>query len=152
MRGKRYKTQASRYLPKAARKGKRLAPPPPYRSWLEADVAKDLEDRGVKFEYESKKLVYVEPAQVRTYTPDLVIGYLIVEVKGRWTAADRRKMGFVIEQNPDTKIHILFAKDNYISKNSRTKYSDWCEKRGITYAIGESIPEAWFKEAKNDKS
>jgi hypothetical protein len=89
----------------------------------------------------------VEPAKTRRYIPDLVInkGALYIEVKGRWTAHDRRKMGYVIEQNPHLDIRMLFAANNTISKNSRTRYSDWCDKRGIKYAIGTEVPKEWIE-------
>jgi hypothetical protein len=126
-----------------------VAPPEPYRSWLEADVAHDLEKKGVEFEYETLKIPFVEPAKVRTYIPDIKIKSLIVEVKGRWTAVDRRKMGYVIEQNPDKDIRMLFHKDNTISRNSRTRYSTWCKKRNIKYAIGDAVPDEWLEEVKD---
>jgi hypothetical protein len=145
---KRYGKQAKKYLPLEERRGKRLAPPPPYRSWLEADVAQDLKKRKIKFEYEAKTIIFVEPAKTRRYTPDLCIGELIVEIKGLWTAADRRKMSEVIEQHPDLDIRLLFEQDNLISKNSKTRYSAWCERRGIKYAIGKQVPEEWINEYK----
>lgn len=132
------------------RKGKRLQPPEPYRSWLEADVANGLTERKIDFEYETKKITYVEPLKVRTYTPDLILfdEELIIEVKGRWTAIDRRKMGEVLEQNPELNIKMLFHKDNTISRNSRTRYSDWCRKRQIDYHIGIDVPQEWIDDAK----
>jgi hypothetical protein len=30
-------------------------------------------------------------------------------------------------------------RDNKLSKSSKTRYSEWCEKSGIPYAVG------WFK-------
>lgn len=146
----RYKTQAKNYLTPEQRKGKQIGPPKPYRSWLEADVAQDLKKRKIKFGYETRSITYVEPSKVRTYTPDLDIGEdLIVEVKGRWTAQDRRKMGHVLEQNPDLDIRILFDKDNTISRNSKTRYSDWCKKRQIKFAIGNKVPQGWIDESSN---
>jgi len=132
------------------RKGRRLQPPEPYRSWLEADVANGLTERKIDFEYETKKITYVEPLKVRTYTPDLILfdEELIIEVKGRWTAIDRRKMGEVLEQNPELNIKMLFHKDNTISRNSRTRYSDWCRKRQIDYHIGIDVPQEWIDDAK----
>lgn len=112
-------------------------------------MAQDLKKRRIKFKYEEDKITFVEPAKVRTYIPDLSIGDgLIVEIKGRWTAQDRRKMGYVIEQNPDLDIRMLFDKDNTISNNSNTRYSDWCTKRNIKFAIGNTIPEEWINEYK----
>ena len=114
-------------------------------------MAHALKKAKVPFTYESEKIVYVEPAQTRTYTPDFPIGKhgdIIIEVKGRWTAQDRRKMSLVIEQNPHLDIRMLFARDNTISKNSRTKYSTWCKKRNIKYAVGTAVPDAWIEELK----
>lgn len=147
MRGRRLKVRAKTYLTPKERRGKGLKPPEPYRSWLEADIAHDLEVKGIPFSYEEDIIIFVEPAQTRKYIPDLKIGDMIIEVKGRWTAVDRKKMGLVLEQNPDKDIRMLFHKDNTISRNSRTRYSTWCKKRGITYAIGDRIPEEWIKEA-----
>ena len=144
---KRPTRRAKKYLTPAERKGLNLKPPEPYRSWLEADVAHALDNQKVKFKYEEEKITYVVPAQVHTYTPDIELpNGIIVEVKGRWTAADRKKMGLVLEQNQDKDIRILFAVDNKISKNSRTRYSSWCKRRNIKYAIGREIPEEWINE------
>ncbi len=138
----------NRYLTPEKRKGKKLAPPTPYRSWLEADVVEDLKKRKIEFEYEKERVVFVEPAKVRTYIPDLSFpSGLIVEIKGRWTAQDRRKISYVLEQNPDKDIRILFDKDNTISRGSKTRYSDWCNKRNIKFAIGNKVPEEWFDDA-----
>lgn len=147
MRRKHLRQQAKRYLPPERRKGRGIIPPKPYRSWLEADVAQDLKKRKIPFEYEARKIIFVEPATTRSYTPDLELpNGVIVEIKGRWTAHDRRKMGHVIEQNPELDIRMLFDKDNTISKNSKTRYSDWCRKRGIPFAIGNKVPEEWTDE------
>lgn len=94
----------------------------------------------------------MEPATVRQYTPDLILKRrrkkIYIEVKGRFTAQDRKKMSLIIEQHPDKDIRMLLAKDNTISKNSRTRYSTWCAKRNIPYHIGTSVPEAWLDELK----
>jgi hypothetical protein len=71
---------------------------------------------------------------------------MYIEIKGRFTAQDRKKMSLVIEQNPHLDIRMLLAKDNTISKNSRTRYSTWCGKRGIKYAIGTELPQEWIDE------
>lgn len=58
-------------------------------------------------------------------------------------------MALVVEQNPDLDIRMLFMRDNKIAKNSKTRYSDWCKKRGIVYAVSElgEIPEDWVNDA-----
>jgi len=114
-------------------------------------VANQLDTSKVSFAYETRIVHYVIPAQTHTYRPDFNLpNGIIVETKGRWTSADRKKMGFVLEQNPELDIRMLFALDNKLSSNSNTKYSDWCDKRGIKYAIGTEIPATWMKEAKKN--
>lgn len=143
----RSRHQAKRYYSPERRKGKGWLPPKPFRSWLEADIAHDLKKRKVEYEYEEDTLIYVIPAIPHRYKPDFRLpNGIIVEAKGRWKSEDRKKMGYVIEQNPHEDIRMLFASDNKISKNSRTRYSDWCEKRGIKYAIGKQVPEEWINE------
>lgn len=119
------------------------------RSGLEKRVAESLDRRGYKYEYENQTLLYTVPEQVHKYRPDFTLpNNVIIEVKGRFTAADRRKMALVIEQNPDKDIRLLFQTDNKISSNSRTRYSDWCAKRGIKYHVSSrgEIPREWLEQ------
>lgn len=119
---------------------------------LEQSIAEDLEERGVPVVYEDTTLLYVEPAMTRRYTPDFTLpNGILVEVKGRFTARDRKKMLYVIEQNPELDIRLLLAADNKLSKTSKTRYSAWCDKRGIKYAVGKTIPEKWIKEKRRRK-
>ena len=154
MRTRLPRIQAKRYYSPVARKkykeqkSKILLPPAPYKSWLEADVAQDLKKNKIPFEYEATRLNYVVPAQVHSYTPDFEMkkNQIIIETKGRWDSGDRKKMGLVIEQHPELDIRMLFALDNKISPRSKTRYSDWCKRRGIKYAIGTSVPTEWREE------
>ena len=62
-----------------------------YRSGLEDDISKDLTDRGISFEYETIK-IYWELSEIKAYTPDFILpNELIIESKGRFTTADRKK-------------------------------------------------------------
>ncbi len=84
------------------------------------------------------------------YTPDFFIGTkgdrdFIIETKGRFTALDRKKALAVREQHPDLDYRMLFEYDNKLSKNAKSRYSEWCEKHGITYAVKE-VPEEWIAE------
>lgn len=131
------------------------------RSKFEDRIAKELDDAGVKYEYEPMQLEYEEPLRrnraacgdcgssnlLRTgwYTPDFVLeSGLIIETKGRFTAADRRKMLAVVKGHPDKRIVMLFQRDNRIQRNSNTYYSDWCMQKGIEFAIGHPLRE-WLK-------
>lgn len=133
-----------------------------YRSKFEGRVGAHLQERGVSFTYETYSYEYEEPlrknqarcsdcdgtnlVRVGWYTPDFFLntGY-IIEAKGRFTAADRRKMIAVKLAHPDLKIVMLFMRDNKIHKNSSTYYSDWCMQHGYEYAIGTPL-EAWLNE------
>lgn len=122
-----------------------------YRSKFESEVAKKLDKDGVDFEFESQVVVYVEPATTKKYIPDFILGNgIIVEAKGRWTVHDRKKIVLVKEQNPKLDLRMLFQRDQFLNKGSKTRYSTWCEKRGIPYAVGE-IPKEWYEET-NDES
>ena len=117
------------------------------RSGLEADNCKHLEDKGVPYEYEKHKIKW-EDHQWRSYTPDFVIGSngIIVETKGRFTPADRRKHLKIKEQYPKLDIRFVFTNANSkINKGSKTSYADWCERHGFLYA-NKYIPEEWLDE------
>lgn len=119
------------------------------RSGFERKVRKFLEEEKVKYTYESLVIKYTVPETKRSYTPDFILpNGVIVEVKGYWDAASRRKMALVVEQNPHLKIKLLFQRDNTISKKSKTKYTEWAKARGIDCAVSTSgkIPEEWLDE------
>lgn len=120
------------------------------RSGYEKKVAAYLKEKGVPFEYESLKIPFLVPPKKRTYNPDFMLpNGIIVESKGNLDRQAREKMALVVEQNPHLDIRFLFMRDNKITKQSKTKYSDWCTKRGIKYAVSESgrIPDEWLLEA-----
>jgi len=131
------------------------------RSKFEDKIAKELDDAGMSFTYETWSYQYDEALRknlakcadcgskslLRTgwYTPDFFLANgTIIETKGRFTAADRRKMAAIQADHPDLDIKMLFMRDNKIHKNSTTHYSDWCMQNNYDYAIG-SVPERWLK-------
>ena len=131
------------------------------RSKFEQNIAKSLHSRGVKYEYEAYVFEYEEPlrknkarcgdcdstnlVRVGTYTPDFWLpkSKLFIETKGRFTAADRRKMEAVMLGNPKERFVMLFQRDNKIHKRSTTTYSKWCEDRGIEWSVMEP-KEEWL--------
>ena len=124
----------------------------PFRSMYEKDIADQLDKEGIEYEYERETIIYIQPAQTRKYNPDFFLpNGIIIEAKGKWTIEDRKKMVNVIEQNPDLDIRMLFQHDNKLNKNAKQRYSTWCDKRNIVYAVGK-IPAAWLKEAKDEQS
>lgn len=133
----------------------------PFRSKFEGRVAKELDDAGCKYTYETYSYEYDEPLRknqarcldcgssslVRTgwYTPDFFLSNgTIIESKGRFTAADRRKM-IAVQEEHGLDIKMLFMRDNRIHKTSATFYSDWCMEHGYDFAIG-SPKKEWLKD------
>jgi hypothetical protein len=118
------------------------------RSGLEADNCKHLEDKGIPYEYEKHKIKW-EDHQWRSYTPDFVLDSngIIVETKGRFVAADRRKHLKVKEQYPKLDIRFVFTNSKTkINKGSKTSYGDWCKRHGFQYA-DRVIPDSWLLES-----
>ena len=114
-----------------------------FRSGLEKQVADLLSELGVSYEYESKKISYV--IQHR-YTPDFVLpNHVILECKGYWDAADRRKIKTIVKDNPDIDLRMVFQSPyNTISKKSKTTYAQWCENLGIPWTSFHDIPFDWL--------
>ncbi|MDC1509221.1 hypothetical protein N8381_00725 [Oceanospirillaceae bacterium] len=118
-----------------------------FRSGLEARVAQELKAQGICYTYEEQQIKYTKPQRESTYTPDFVIGKLIIETKGRFMVADRQKHILIKNQHPELDIRFVFSNPKQkISKTSKTSYAMWCEKHGFLYAK-ESIPQQWLKEA-----
>jgi len=117
-----------------------------FRSGLEVKVAEQLKGSGVAVEYETTKIKYVVPESVHTYTPDFVLpNGIIVETKGRFVVADRKKHLLIQKQHPDKDIRFVFTNsNNKISKSSKTSYADWCRKNGFIFA-DKKVPDEWLK-------
>ncbi len=117
-----------------------------FRSGLEEKVAKQLTEAGVAYEYETTKIKYVVPESVHKYTPDFVLpNGIIVETKGRFVVADRKKHLLIQKQRPDLDIRFVFSNSKTkISKGSKTSYADWCDKNNFIFADKE-IPEEWLR-------
>lgn len=118
-----------------------------YRSGLEEKVSKQLDELSVEYEYEKLKIVY-EVHEKRTYTPDFKIlsNGIIVETKGRFLGADRKKHLLIKKQHPELDIRFVFSNSKAkLSKGSPTSYADWCNKNGFKWA-DKLIPEEWLNE------
>lgn len=116
-----------------------------FRSGFEKVLAQQIVDAGIKFKFETQVVLYVEPAKTKKYIPDFILeNGIIIEGKGLWDLDDRKKIVMVREQNPKLDIRMLFQRDHPINRGSNTRYSGWCEARGIPYAVGK-IPAEWLK-------
>ena len=80
------------------------------------------------------------------YLPDFhLINGVFLEVKGRLTSEDRRKMKAVKLCNPELDIRFVFqAPYNKIYKGSKTTYAKWAEKHGFPWCSYQTIPIDWL--------
>jgi hypothetical protein len=115
-----------------------------FRSGLEADLAKQLKEAGVTFEYEKERIPYQRESK---YIPDFKLpNGIIIEAKGRLTSEDRSKMRLVKKQHPELDIRFVFTRSSArLSKSSNTTYADWCNKYGFPFA-DKRIPTQWLNE------
>ena len=118
-----------------------------YRSGLEDTIANQLDMMRVKYKYEELKISYTVPESKHTYTPDFVLSNgIIVETKGHWVLADRKKQLLVKQQHPEYDIRMVFSNSRCkIAKGAKTTYADFCNKHGIKFA-DKRIPEEWINE------
>ena len=116
-----------------------------FRSKLEEKVADLLFHLDVNYEYETTKIAYTIP---HNYCPDFILpNGIILECKGYWDAADRRKIKSVKEQNLDIDLRMVFQSPfNTITKKSKTTYAQWCEKHDIPWTSFQNIPLDWLIE------
>ena len=117
-----------------------------YRSGLEDEISEDLKGRGVAFEYETLKIKWTL-LENKSYTPDFILpNGIIIESKGRFIVADRKKHLKIKEQHPDKDIRFVFTNSRgKISKVSKTTYGMWCDKNGFKYS-DKLIPQSWMEE------
>jgi hypothetical protein len=117
------------------------------RSGLEDTICQELSSQGIDYKYEELKIKYTQPSKVRTYTPDILLpNGIVIEIKGRWVAADRQKIALVKAQYPDLDLRMVFSNSKAkISKTSKTTYGMYCDKIGIPFA-DKHIPIEWINE------
>ncbi len=118
-----------------------------YRSGLEDDIAKHLKDRGVNFEYEKLKVQW-QLLENKTYTPDFKLpNGIIIESKGRFVQADRKKHLIIQDQHPFLDIRFVFSNSrSKLYKGAKSTYGDWCNKHGFLYA-DKRIPDEWLTQS-----
>lgn len=83
----------------------------------------------------------------RKYHPDVELDNgILVEIKGYFKPADRGKHLRIKKQHPELDIRFVFMNPNVkLSKKSKTRYRDWCDKHGFQWA-DKTIPTKWSKE------
>ena len=134
--------QKSKYNKKGYQKARENG----FRSGLEEKVAKQIQKANHKLRYETVKIKWIDFA-IRSYTPDFVLDNgIIIEVKGFWSVADRKKHAQVKEQHPSLDIRLVFENSKRkIRKGSNTTYGMWCAKNDILF-YDRIIPLVWMKE------
>ena len=122
-----------------------------FRSGLEVEISDYLKKLSVPFIYEGIKIEW-EDLAYRLYTPDFVLpNGIIIESKGFFTVADRRKHIEIQRQHPKLDIRFVFANENSkLRKGSKTSYAKWCEKNNFKFCH-RVIPEKWLKERGKNK-
>lgn len=134
-----------------------------FRSKFEGRVWANARKKGWKIEYEPDTIGFLssvvggacgacgssEVVKKVKYTPDFKLcGWIYVESKGKFDSKARSRLSdFLDTHGARYDIRILFQRDNWTTKRHRERYSDWCERKGVKYAVGEEIPEEWYKEA-----
>ena len=123
-----------------------------WRSGLEEQVGGQLKQAGVVWSYETLTIPY-EVAEIRKYTPDFILGNgIIVETKGHFVTADRKKIKLIRKQYPHLDLRLVFSNPNQrIGKKSKTTYGKCATDHGIPFAK-QFIPEAWLLEPANNRS
>ena len=134
--------QKSKYNKKGYQKARENG----FRSGLEEKVAKQIRKANHKLRYETVKIKWIDFA-IRSYTPDFVLDNgIIIEVKGFWSVADRKKHVQVKAQHPSLDIRLVFENSKRkIRKGSNTTYGMWCAKNDILF-YDRIIPLVWMKE------
>lgn len=123
------------------------------KSGLEELVFNFLKKENCTFKYEGMKITYFQPEIKKTYTPDFIVKKLIIETKGAFNSADRKKMRLIKSQNPQLDIRFIFSNaKTKIGKKSKTTYGKWCEMFNFPYhcvsSSKETFPKSWLKEIK----
>jgi len=116
-----------------------------FRSGLEYNNARHLEDQGYTYEYEKRKIKYQK--KVSTYLIDFELpNGIIIETKGRFVSSDRAKHLLIKEQHPKLDIRFVFSNSkSKLYKGSKNTYGDWCSKHGFLYS-DKLVPLEWLEE------
>ena len=129
------------------------------KSGLEEVVYNFLNNNNCMFVYEGIKITYSSPETKKTYTPDFPISKcnIIVETKGAFQSADRKKMKLIKAQHPEFDIRFIFYNSKTkIGKKSKTTYGKWCELFGFKYHCVQStklpFPKDWLSEVKEKQN
>lgn len=145
--------------PRAIKRG--LLFEPNYRNPSERFLGSLLDEAGIEFAYEGKKIPYDVPARTAKYLEDFGISgtNIILEYKGwfgRNGAKERQKFVLLKEQHPHLDIRFVFTDANKkITKTSPTTYAKWADDHGFKWCVinqrtgKKTLPASWIRDMKN---
>lgn len=113
-----------------------------YRSGFEEELAQKLQPRG--FNYEPEKIPYTIH---RHYTPDFVYDNgerkFYIEAKGFFRIGDTQKYKSIVECLSETEelIFILMKPNQRVSKSTKIRMHEWCDKYKITWYNIDTLEE-----------
>lgn len=113
------------------------------RSKFEMKVEVALGRKYSRMAYEDERLPYTLD---KHYIPDFSVGpsgdplRIIFEAKGRFTSFDRSKMLAVKAAHPDRDIRMVFMRDNFLYKGSKTRYTEWARNNGFKATVFPELP------------
>ena len=136
-----------------------------FRSRSEKRAADQLRALNIKYRFERTRVEYVKPKGTvicpncgpvsgqlkKYYLPDFELSNgVFIEVKGRFTSADRIKLKTVKKQHPNMVLCLLFDSDRLLESRrpgvQRPRYGEWANANGIPWAV-KIIPDAWLRGA-----
>lgn len=126
-----------------------------FASKAERDFAYEMDCAKIHWMYEPDKFDWFPPP--RKYTPDFKVlrrdgTYFYIEFKGYLRPADKRKMKYFKQQNPNVDVRFVFMNAyKALYAGSPSTYADWAEKHGYRWAH-QIIPEKWLDEKGEDKN
>jgi len=122
-----------------------------FRSVIELELSEDLLAYGKPFSYEKNKIEW-EDLVYRSYTPDFIThNNIVIEAKGRFMPADRRKHLAIRKQYPHLDVRFIFENSNKkLYKGAKSTYAQWCHKYDFRF-YDKKIPKDWLQEKPNPK-
>lgn len=120
-----------------------------YGSAFEAQVADALADLGIAFEHQPQPLGYFDrEGACREYRPDLRIGDVLAEVKGRLDLPGAtEKLLAVKEAHPSVDLRVVFQ-EPFRELPDGKAFCEWAEENGFPWG-GLPLPGDWVESWKN---
>lgn len=124
-----------------------------YRSKFEAQIAKQLDDAGVKYGYEVSRIDY---GFRRVYIPDFTLYWpdgseFYIEAKGWVDRPAHEKMRDVRLFNDRIDVRFVFQNGKTRVANLKSNVCQWARRLKYRWAVGE-VPALWIADGMNAPS